>query len=123
MSKKQIKPAQPTSPAPTYNIAQAHEAKRIAAAVAHLDTRWPLAAVPSVFLVDVAVGDLDMPDECFEGLDAVETAAQTSLGLDALAALELVRRHMSGLERELIPMGEALHRLVNAYDALTSPSA
>jgi len=122
MSKKQPKPAHTARPKPDFDIEQAQEAQRIAAAAHHLDTRWPLASVPSSFLVTAANCALDIPDECFEGLNAVETIAQTSLGLDDLAGLELVRRHMSGLEGELIPMSEALHRLISTYDAQTVPS-
>lgn len=102
-----------------YDAAQAREAEHLVAAAAHLDHRWPLASVPSDFLATTALGGLDIPEECFTGLEAVEAVVQMSLSLDALAALELVRRHMSGQERELLPMGEALHRLVNAYDAQT----
>lgn len=110
MTKKQAKSAHP---APAYDTAQAAEAQRIAET--QHDSRWPLAFVPSTFLVDISLGNLDLPVEGFKSLDALESAVQTSIGLSTLAELEQVRRHMSAQTGEPVPMELALSDLASAY--------
>lgn len=113
MTKKQTTSAEAGRPAPDCDIAQALEAQSIAEN--RPDLRWPLASVSDKFLLDISLGNLDLPEEGFAALDKVEVTAQTSIDLTTLAELELVRRQMSHLTGQQVPMVAALSELTSAY--------
>ncbi|GEM_PF-6594234 len=105
---RQARPA-----APAHNVSQSLD---VTTEAGHpIDSRWPLANLRAHITLDIAHGTLDLSRAANDMLDVLEKRAQECLTVDALAWLEMARRHVSSLRGEQVHMATVLGALAQNY--------